>query len=951
MKNDILKVPNKFVLLSIVVVGFLLTITGLLYSSFALVTPIKSINFSSEKLNYNKKEPGSFQVEKSAEWIGSGKARITFQIDTILKTEDKNRDIIFVLDISGSMSGNKIERVKQDSIGLVDTLLSDSNNKAALITFDTDSEILSDFTNDKTTLISLINNLSEKGTTNYYQALINVDNILKNYISSNDRNCIVLFLTDGYPCEDTPNEESYFQYLKQEYPQVIVNGIQYEMGMDILDPIKKVSDNQYLADIETLNNILFDASIVPTSYDNFVLTDYIDTSNFKLESSNDITVSQGNVTFNQEEQKVTWTIDNLKSGSKLKMELDVELKSNYINQVGVYNTNNKEKVESSIGGIEENITSTETPRISNNYRVSYEGNAPEGCTVRNIPISENHFVFDKVSISEIVPECEGYRFQEWKVMGVEAKQINDDYFIMPEADVVLKAEWRKLSLAKSMSGEIYVAPVPKMQVALNSDTGAEEIWKYKDSVTKVVFQDQIKEVYNTLESFDLSEENNFGVMGRVVPNVEDSSTYTIYIQGDNRVIANKNSSYLFNQFRRLESVEGIEYFDTSNVTDMSSMFGWCESLKSLDLRTFDTSKVTTMLNMFRDNLALTSLDVSSFDTSNVTTMQWMFGNTNYLKSVNLSSFNTEKVTNTSNMFNNCYELENLDIRNFNTKNVTTMLGMFQECNKLEVLNINIDTFDTSLVTTMQNMFRGCSSLTSLDVSKFNTSKVTNMAYMFHACKSLTNLDVSKFNTSKVTNMAYMFCSCKNLPELNVSSFNTSNVTNMSYMFFELGKIQSLDLRYFNTSKVITMDSMFRACWYITTILQNFDTSSVTDMTRMFRDCQRLGNLNVTNFNTSKVTSMEEMFFNCTSLGDFDLSGFDTRNVTRMDKIFYNCWRLTTTFTIRTTNTTYSEAFFGTAKNSPAKLIINYTSNNSNLVDSMLTTKSSNSNVVKGSLVV
>ena len=97
--------------------------------------------------------------------------------------------------------------------------------------------------------------------------------------------------------------------------------------------------------------------------------------------------------------------------------------------------------------------------------------------------------------------------------------------------------------------------------------------------------------------------------------------------------------------------------------------------------------------------------------------------------------------------------------------------------------------------------------------------------------------------------------------------------------------------------------------------------------------------------------MEEMFFNCTSLGDFDLSGFDTRNVTRMDKIFYNCWRLTTTFTIRTTNTTYSEAFFGTAKNSPAKLIINYTSNNSNLVDSMLTTKSSNSNVVKGSLVV
>ena len=140
MKNDILKIPNKFVLLSIVVVGLLLTITGLLYSSFALVEPIKTISFTSEKLNYNEKEPGSWKVEKNAEWIEKGKARITFQVDSVLKTESKNTDIIFVLDISGSMNGEKLERVKRDSIELINTLLSDSNNKAALVTFDTESE-------------------------------------------------------------------------------------------------------------------------------------------------------------------------------------------------------------------------------------------------------------------------------------------------------------------------------------------------------------------------------------------------------------------------------------------------------------------------------------------------------------------------------------------------------------------------------------------------------------------------------------------------------------------------------------------------------------------------------------------------------------------------------------------------------------------------------------------
>ncbi len=31
------------------------------------------------------------------------------------------------------------------------------------------------------------------------------------------------------------------------------------MGTDILDPIKKVSDSQYVADMKNLNNVLFDA--------------------------------------------------------------------------------------------------------------------------------------------------------------------------------------------------------------------------------------------------------------------------------------------------------------------------------------------------------------------------------------------------------------------------------------------------------------------------------------------------------------------------------------------------------------------------------------------------------------------------------------------------------------------------------------------------------------------
>ena len=40
------------------------------------------------------------------------------------------------MDISGSMNGSKLDRVKQDAIELTNYLLSDSHNKIALITFE-----------------------------------------------------------------------------------------------------------------------------------------------------------------------------------------------------------------------------------------------------------------------------------------------------------------------------------------------------------------------------------------------------------------------------------------------------------------------------------------------------------------------------------------------------------------------------------------------------------------------------------------------------------------------------------------------------------------------------------------------------------------------------------------------------------------------------------------------
>ncbi len=425
-------------------------------SAFAALTPTKSVIITSKNTSFENSEEGSWQVTKSGEWTAKGEATVSFDVDTTLMTNNQYTDIIFVLDISGSMSGEKLERVKSDSTELINTLLSNSNNRAALITFDTTSSILSGLTNDREALTNQISQLSVTGSTNYYQALVNVDTSLQDYTKEEGRELIVLFLTDGYPNVDTPNQIAEYGYLKDQYPYANINGIQYEMGNTILNPIVEISDNQFIADMDTLNNVLFDASVAPIPYEEFQIIDYVNKDYFLLNSKDDIKVSQGSVELTEENglQKITWTIDNLKSGNTANLTMKLQLKEEFIGQGGIYPTNDSEEVISKIENGEEDITSTLTPILADNYRVIYEGNNPEGCSVTNIPETINYSVFDTVAMTEEEPSCTGYEFRGWEIATDNVTRVNDDYFIMPEKDVTIRATWAKTSLAKSMDGSV-----------------------------------------------------------------------------------------------------------------------------------------------------------------------------------------------------------------------------------------------------------------------------------------------------------------------------------------------------------------------------------------------------------------------------------------------------------------------------------------------------------------
>ena len=216
-----------------------------------------------------------------------------------------------------------------------------------------------------------------------------------------------------------------------------------------------------------------------------------------------------------------------------------------------------------------------------------------------------------------------------------------------------------------------------------------------------------------------------------------------------------------------ENSGGMFYREDTPAQYLDTIGNWFDNIRDIDLSNFDTSKVTNMSSMFNNTASLTSLNLSSFDTSKVTNMRSMFSYMRNLTSLDLSNFDTSKVTNMNSMFYCMLSLTTLDLSSFDTSKVTNMNSMFRSMSNLTTLDLS--NFDTSKVTDMQGMFGDMLSLASLDLSNFDTSKVTDMSSMFY----LYNRDSSKdkletiyvnndFDTSQLISFSNMFANRKKL---------------------------------------------------------------------------------------------------------------------------------------------------------------------------------------------
>ena len=188
--------------------------------------------------------------------------------------------------------------------------------------------------------------------------------------------------------------------------------------------------------------------------------------------------------------------------------------------------------------------------------------------------------------------------------------------------------------------------------------------------------------------------------------------YQRYVTGGDILPAEIELPMVGNLYRNAGNSVIRVAFDTSNVTDMASMFYYCSSLTSV--LQFDTSNVTTMSYMFNNCRKLTS--IPQLDTSSVTDMQQMF---QYCKAlVKLPDFNCVKV------------------KNFGGASYNTWLYNCQNIQKIGVVDCdsvtNIGYIFGDSSRTYLTEFGGCRNL-----GKASSVSNTNSSYFMNYAPNLT----------------------------------------------------------------------------------------------------------------------------------------------------------------------------------------------------------------------
>ena len=433
-----------------------------------------------------------------------------------------------------------------------------------------------------------------------------------------------------------------------------------------------------------------------------------------------------------------------------------------------------------------------------------------------------------------------------------------------------------------------------------------------------------------------------------------------YINDKNELILNcksidnikiESAEDLFSGFTNVVELKGLGNLDTSETTNMNSMFFNMQKIEKIDFEDLDVSSLTDAKLMFSQTYNLKNIDFSNFASSNFINAKLMFyhsgvekvdftGKANFincehmfsysanLKEVIFADSDTSKLEDLTDIFTDCEKLEKVDFTNCDLSNVWKRDFLFEGCiglkemlfdgvkfmenanqffNGVPAKTITLKNADFSNTTNIHRMFANCSNLEKLDLSYLDFSKIKDADSLIYQCYNLRELDLSGADFEAFRNTSFNIgmmvedswgdvesLSRKGIPTIKLNNIILKNKNYVNKLFNSDIASHIEKLEFDGVSFPADVSYLFNRLSSVKNIsLENVDTSNAENMSYMFENCEKLESIDLSSFNTSNSTDMSNMFKNCKSLKSIDVSNFNTEKLEFANGMFDGCSNLLT----------------------------------------------------------
>lgn len=233
----------------------------------------------------------------------------------------------------------------------------------------------------------------------------------------------------------------------------------------------------------------------------------------------------------------------------------------------------------------------------------------------------------------------------------------------------------------------------------------------------------------------------------------------------------------FNGNISLEKIDGMETWDTSSVTNMSSLFSDCCDPYLSGIENWDVSNVTDFSYMFYGG-KLNIYNLKKWDASSATKIHFMFQKTMARKII--LPKNLDGTEYQDDMFRECFYLEDID---FNGSKINLNSYTFGGCYllDLDLTSSSITRNDSSdaVFRSLYSTFLDNKKIKVIDMRGKDTSEITTLRFFAHGCYSLESVNFTGCDLSAVTDTnTNQFTNCPLLVELkgfvHYQSFNISH---------------------------------------------------------------------------------------------------------------------------------------------------------------------------------